>query len=91
MGVALTAEELSYEQENTPHGELDGATVEACRRGEPLALRRFVVRYQHNVFAFLSRMMGVGPHVEDMAQEVFLRAYRALPGPPIGLRRSTSP
>ena len=31
------------------------------------------------VFRTLSRMTGAGPHVEDLAQEVFLRLYRALP------------
>src|SRR5262249_6427527 len=39
----------------------------------------FVSRYQGVVFAFLSRALGAGPHVEDLAQEVFLRACRALP------------
>jgi RNA polymerase sigma-70 factor (ECF subfamily) len=29
------------------------------------------------VFALLSRLLGRGPHVEDLAQETFLRAYRA--------------
>jgi RNA polymerase sigma-70 factor (ECF subfamily) len=31
------------------------------------------------VFRTLTRMTGGGPHVEDLAQEVFLRLYRALP------------
>jgi len=31
------------------------------------------------VFALLSRILGRGPHVEDLAQEVFLRAFRAFP------------
>jgi RNA polymerase sigma-70 factor (ECF subfamily) len=31
------------------------------------------------VFRTLTRMTGAGPHVEDLAQEVFLRLYRALP------------
>ena len=31
------------------------------------------------VFRTLMRMTGAGPHVEDLAQEVFLRLYRALP------------
>ena len=31
------------------------------------------------VFRTLSRMTGAGPHVEDLAQEAFLRLYRALP------------
>lgn len=31
------------------------------------------------VFRTLTRMTGTGPHVEDLAQEAFLRLYRALP------------
>jgi RNA polymerase sigma-70 factor (ECF subfamily) len=59
--------------------ELDAATLEGCRAGDPEALRCFVVRYERMVFALLSRMLGRGPHVEDLAQETFLRAFRALP------------
>jgi RNA polymerase sigma-70 factor (ECF subfamily) len=53
--------------------------LNACRAGDPLAFRNFVRRYEKVVFAFLSRALGTGAHVEDLAQEVFLRAYRALP------------
>jgi RNA polymerase sigma-70 factor (ECF subfamily) len=59
--------------------ELDPATLDGCRAGEAAALRTFVTRYEQMVFAFLSRSLGAGPHVEDLAQEVFLRACRALP------------
>src|ERR1700685_2563209 len=39
-----------------------------------------LVREQQGmVFGTLTRMTGVGAHVEDLAQEVFLRLYRALP------------
>ncbi|MEO6923112.1 MAG: sigma-70 family RNA polymerase sigma factor [Bryocella sp.] len=39
-----------------------------------------VVReHQAMVFRTLTRMTGRGPHTEDLAQEVFLRLYRALP------------
>ncbi len=41
--------------------------------------RRIYLYYQSSVFAFLSRSVGRGPHVEDLAQEVFLRVLRALP------------
>jgi RNA polymerase sigma-70 factor (ECF subfamily) len=58
--------------------ELTEAALQGCRAGDPAALRVFVARYEHMVFAFLSRSVGHGPHVEDMAQEVFLRACRAL-------------
>jgi RNA polymerase sigma-70 factor, ECF subfamily len=50
----------------------------ACREGEPAAMRSFVLRYQGPVFAYISRTLGAGPHVEDLAQEVFLRAFRSL-------------
>jgi len=45
-----------------------------------MAFRAFVVRYERMVFALLSRMLGHGPEVEDLAQETFVRAYRAFPG-----------
>jgi RNA polymerase sigma-70 factor (ECF subfamily) len=70
---------------DTPRGEakgnpdLDRATLERCTKGDPLAFRAFVVRHERAVFALLSRMMGRGAPVEDLAQETFLRAYRALP------------
>ncbi|MBS1119881.1 MAG: polymerase subfamily sigma factor [Deltaproteobacteria bacterium] len=50
-----------------------------CKALDPIAFRAFVVRYQRPVFAVLSRMLGRGPHVEDLAQEAFLRAFRAFP------------
>src|SRR5437868_12620780 len=59
--------------------EVDAPVLEGCRAGDPAALRAFVGRYQGVVLAFLSRVIGAGPHVEDLAQEVFLRACRALP------------
>lgn len=37
-----------------------------------------VARYQHPVFGYLYRMMGNAVDAEDMAQETFLKAYRAL-------------
>ena len=59
--------------------EVDPATLARAQQGDPTAIERFVRHYERPVFAFLSRMAGRGPHVEDLAQEVFLRAYRALP------------
>lgn len=44
-----------------------------------MAFRAFVVRYERMVFALLSRMLGHAPEVEDLAQETFVRAYRAFP------------
>jgi RNA polymerase sigma-70 factor (ECF subfamily) len=59
--------------------ELDLSILVRCRERDPAALRAFVERYQRAVFALLSRMLGAVPEVEDLAQETFLRAFRALP------------
>jgi RNA polymerase sigma-70 factor (ECF subfamily) len=59
--------------------ELDASVLVRCRERDPAALRAFVERYERAVFALLSRMLGATAEVEDLAQETFLRALRALP------------
>jgi RNA polymerase sigma-70 factor (ECF subfamily) len=45
----------------------------------PQAFEALVREYQGMVFRTLTRLTGSGAHVEDLAQDVFLRLYRALP------------
>ena len=62
--------------------ELDDLTLARAQRGEEAAWRALVECYQHAVFALLSRMLSPFARrdlVEDLAQETFLRAFRALP------------
>ena len=75
----------------TPLEELDRAALERCRRGDPVAFRAFVVRYQGAVFALLGRMLGSSGALEDLAQEVFWKAHRAFPAfdPSLPARPST--
>lgn len=63
-----------------PADELDELTLRRAQRGDPAACRALVERYQRPVFALLSRMLGGGrrPQVEDLAQDTFLQAFRAL-------------
>lgn len=58
---------------------LEAEHVARLKTGDPVAFRAFVVRHERMVFALLSRMLGHGAEVEDLAQETFVRAYRALP------------
>jgi RNA polymerase sigma-70 factor (ECF subfamily) len=60
-------------------GELELTILERAQAGDREAQEAFVRHYQRSVFAFLSRNLGRDPRVEDLAQEVFLRALRALP------------
>lgn len=64
-------------------GELDELTLARAQRGDAEACRTLVRRYEGAVFALVGRMLGprgLGGLVEDVAQEAFLRAFRALPG-----------
>ncbi|MEM9074605.1 MAG: sigma-70 family RNA polymerase sigma factor [Myxococcota bacterium] len=58
--------------------DLNDATINAARRGDPAAQRAIVERHQHAVFALVSRMAGADA-ADDLAQETFLRVFRALP------------
>jgi RNA polymerase sigma-70 factor (ECF subfamily) len=69
--------------------EVDREILVRCRARDPVAFQAFVVRHERLVFAVLSQMLGHGPHVEDLAQETFLRAYLAFPR--FDLDRDTKP
>lgn len=62
--------------------ELDELTIASAQRGNMRAKRALVERYQRPVLALVSRMLrgqGDSALVEDVAQETFLRVFRALP------------
>ena len=48
------------------------------RAGEPQAFEELVIAYQHRVFGVALRMLGSRAEAEEIAQEVFLRAHRAV-------------
>jgi RNA polymerase sigma-70 factor (ECF subfamily) len=79
MALAMSAAAFPQPR-STARPALDAAILVRCRAQDPMAFRAFVVRYEKMVFALLSRMLGHGPEVEDLAQETFVRAYRAFPG-----------
>lgn len=74
----LVVASLPKLDEAAPRSELGVDVILACQRGEPDALTRFVQCYERRVFAYLSRSLGSGFPIEDLAQEVFVRAYPAL-------------
>jgi RNA polymerase sigma-70 factor (ECF subfamily) len=60
--------------------ELDPALIRAAAAGDLAAFERIVRTYQQHVWRFLRRLVGDPASAEDVAQETFLRVYRALPG-----------
>jgi RNA polymerase sigma-70 factor (ECF subfamily) len=59
--------------------EVDQALVERVQRGEKAAFDILVRKYQHKVVKLVSRYVKDHSEVYDVAQEAFIKAYRALP------------
>ena len=59
--------------------EVDQALVERAQKGEKQAFDLFVMKYQRKLGRLLSRFIRDPAEVEDVAQEAFIKAYRALP------------
>ena len=59
--------------------ELDRQLVERAQRGDKHAFELLVSKYQRKLSRLLSRFIKDSAEVEDVAQEAFIKAYRALP------------
>ena len=57
----------------------DAALVERVKRGDVRAFEMLVVKYQRRIERLIGRMVRDVDLVADIAQETFIRAYRALP------------
>jgi RNA polymerase sigma-70 factor (ECF subfamily) len=61
-------------------GRSDLELVSRAQRGERAAFDVLVLRYQHKVMKLVMRYIRDPMEAEDVAQEAFIKAYRALPG-----------
>jgi RNA polymerase sigma-70 factor (ECF subfamily) len=59
--------------------EIDQQLVERAQRGDKGAFDLLVTKYQRKLGRLLSRFIRDPAEVEDVAQEAFIKAYRALP------------
>lgn len=59
--------------------DADAELVERARRGDMRAFEMLVVKYQRRIERLIGRMVRDTELVQDIAQETFIRAYRALP------------
>jgi len=55
------------------------ALVEAAKAGDRRAFEALVTRYRKRIYALALHMTRSASEADDIAQEVFLKAYRALP------------
>ncbi|HUU73846.1 MAG TPA: RNA polymerase sigma factor RpoE [Burkholderiales bacterium] len=59
--------------------EVDQQLVERAQRGDKKAFELLVAKYQRKINRLLSRFIRDSAEVDDVAQEAFIKAYRALP------------
>jgi len=63
----------------TDSADADALLVDRAQRGEVGAFEMLVVKYQRRIERLVSRMVRDVDLVPDIAQETFIRAWRALP------------
>ena len=59
--------------------DADALLVTRAKGGDPKAFEMLVVKYQRRIERLIARMVRDVDLVQDIAQESFIRAYRALP------------
>ena len=59
--------------------DADALLVDRVKRGDAKAFELLVVKYQRRIERLIARMVRDTDLVQDLAQETFIRAYRALP------------
>ncbi len=57
----------------------DRQLVERVQRGDKRAFDILVLKYQHKIAGLVSRYVRDSDEVQDVTQEAFIKAYRALP------------
>jgi RNA polymerase sigma-70 factor (ECF subfamily) len=60
-------------------GSIDQELVERVQRGDKKAFDILVLKYQHKIVKLISRYIRDEAETLDVAQEAFIKAYRALP------------
>ena len=59
--------------------ETDQQLVARAQRGDTRAFDLLVLKYQHRIFGLVGRYVSDADEVQDVAQEAFIKAFRALP------------
>lgn len=58
--------------------DADALLVDRARRGDTAAFEMLVIKYQRRIERLIARMVRDTDLVQDVAQETFIRAYRAI-------------
>ena len=59
--------------------QTDQQLVKRVQQGDKRAFDLLVLKYQHKIFGLISRYIRDHSEIQDVAQEAFIKAFRALP------------
>lgn len=71
--------ERIFQELNVSSTEADLALVERVKRGDKAAFDLLVIKYQSRIINLVSRFVRNHADAQDVTQDAFLKAYRALP------------
>ncbi|MFZ2726517.1 MAG: RNA polymerase sigma factor RpoE [Methylococcaceae bacterium] len=61
-----------------PSEQLDQELVERVQQGDKAAYNLLVLKYQHKIIQLVNRYIKDASEAQDVAQEAFIKAYRAI-------------
>jgi len=59
--------------------DIDAELVKRVQAGDKKAFDILIIKYQNKIFSIISRFISDHAEVNDVAQDAFIKAYRALP------------
>jgi len=65
-------------QGGVSEAKVDQLLVERVQKGEKRAFDLLILKYQHRIISLVSRYVSDGAEAQDVAQEAFIKAYRAI-------------
>lgn len=83
MSLAVVAENARYttaERGMTDQQNDDRQLVARVQKGDRRAFDLLVIKYQHRILSLVGRFIPDFAEAQDVTQEAFIKAYRALPG-----------
>ncbi len=76
--VHTTIKEKSVKEQKGNNAELDKELVLKVQQGDKAAFDLLVIKYQHRIIQLVNRYVKDPSEAQDVAQESFIKAYRAL-------------
>jgi RNA polymerase sigma-70 factor (ECF subfamily) len=71
-------DQVSDKQDSMGEAQVDQLLVERVQKGDRSAFDLLVLKYQHRIISLVSRYVSDPAEAHDIAQEAFIKAYRAI-------------